>query len=53
MPKKQKMKKKSKENNCIKELFSGIVDSIIGEVIINLLMFIPRMIGKVLKVIFN
>ena len=49
MSEQQKAKKKS----CIKDMLREIGDSIIGEVIINLLLFIPRIIGKLLKAIFS
>ncbi|HWI48147.1 MAG TPA: hypothetical protein VNU45_08015 [Rummeliibacillus sp.] len=44
---------KNKKNDNIKDLLRYIRDSIIGEVIMNLLLFIPRMIGKLLKAIFS
>ncbi|WP_397536518.1 hypothetical protein [Rummeliibacillus pycnus] len=45
--------KKDKVNNNIKDLLSSIGESILSDFIFNLLMFIPRMIGKLLKVIFS
>ena len=45
--------KKDKVNSNIKDLLSSIGESILSDIIFNLLMFIPRMIGKLLKVIFS
>ncbi|MFJ8263560.1 hypothetical protein ACIQ4I_16735 [Rummeliibacillus sp. NPDC094406] len=45
--------KKDKVNNNIKDLLVYIRDSLIGEVIMNFLLIIPRMISKLLKVIFS
>lgn len=53
MSEEQKVKKKTKEHTSIKDFFSEIGEYIIGEVIFNILLFIPRMIGKLLKAIFS
>ncbi|WP_170061527.1 hypothetical protein [Rummeliibacillus pycnus] len=45
--------KKGMVNNNIKDWLSSIGDSIVSDIMLNLLMFIPRMIGKLLKVIFS
>lgn len=45
--------KKGKENNNIKDLLEYIWESVISDIILNLVLFIPRMIGKLLKAIFS
>lgn len=51
--KKKSDTKKDSVNNNIKDWLSSIGDSIVSDIMLNLLMFIPRMIGKLLKVIFS
>jgi len=53
MPEKQKNKKHKKVRKTTKGLLEVIGESIISEIIMNLLLFIPRMIGKLLKVILS
>ncbi|WP_158582385.1 MULTISPECIES: hypothetical protein [unclassified Rummeliibacillus] len=50
--KKQKEKKDKKTNN-IRDLFEGIRDDILGNVIMNILLFIPKMIWGLVKRIFS
>lgn len=49
----KKKEKKDKKTNNIKDLFEGIRDDILGNVIMNILLFIPKMIWRLVKGIFS
>lgn len=50
---KNQKEKKDKKTNNIRELYEGIRDDILGNVIMNILLFIPKMIWRLVKIIFS
>lgn len=48
---KQKEKKDKKTNN-IRDLFEEIRDDVLGNIIMNILLYIPKVIWRLLKMIF-
>lgn len=49
----KKKEKKDKKTNNIKDIFEGIRDDILGSVFMNILLFIPKMIWRLVKMIFS